>query len=801
MLRALRSSLNRTSTEKLYRDSDVSRSGPETTIESYTMRIPRKPLPDSARQIQDNGQGLSLQNLYECSSVRPPIEQQWTWLNKIVIGLAIFSTLFSGMFLGVAVYRPRWGYSIGPQGRLPYNTATLSCVLISKAVELAFATTFVAFLGQVLSMRAIQPYGAIKTLQGLSMADINMKLWVLQPGTLLTHFAGVRYVLPSLLGMSTLVATLGTTFYTTAAQSLVSPKLKLGKVDEVPLYGEVSAPYADISYLRSRCDIPVTTSVDENNPGSLCLQLFFAAFTFRDWNAYLGDWAEIQTSQADVAENRPLPHSNFYPDITASGQWVSSLDDFVRDSDKWGRLIHNTSLAMPHANLYNAARSERNRIIQPADLDGAGEYYIDAAVPAPAVNVLCAGATSDELKPLIGNETHHATGSVTSNLQDIFQWVSAKNSSYDTWPQPAPWFGKFPIDYNTVSSVTTTFGTSTLWVLGKPNASTIANSPYILCGIRSFQNPDCTTSYHLSQIGGELTVHCGTDPENTFPYSRTPSAQLPRTTRLLDPQGFELAWKDVGVELSQTLPLGIGLTDSNASLARMLTQMIPPWNPNKLELPTNLPLIGESLAVMAANTLLASSQSAPFVDYWNYSTDLNTTHIVQFPVQLSYKDYTSGPQNDWEGLFYVVLTSVFLQSAFCLVFIVRSLQKFGEFVDLTEPQNLFTLAMSSPPSRSLEGSCGGGPTTSMLGKKFHVANSWEIPEEPLFPHSYVQFAEDTTPQRGTDHLCTDDREHWHNRLFTRSRSRSESEVRMVGNTTVSSKEDVSDIGDAVYPRA
>lgn len=60
---------------------------------------------------------------------------------------------------------------------------------------------------------------------------------------------------------------------------------------------------------------------------------------------------------------------------------------------------------MPHANLYNAAASAKNRIIQPADLDGASEYYVNAAISVPTINVLCAGATGDELKPIIGNET------------------------------------------------------------------------------------------------------------------------------------------------------------------------------------------------------------------------------------------------------------------------------------------------------------------------------------------------------------------------------------------------------------
>lgn len=44
----------------------------------------------------------------------------------------------------------------------------------------------------------------------------------------------------------------------------------------------------------------------------------------------------------------------------------------------------------------------------------------------------------------------------------------------------------------------------------------------------------------------------------------------------------------------------------------------------------------------------------------------------------------------------------------------------GLVTDYTEPQNLFVLAVNSPPSRTLAGSCGRGPDTSEMGISWHV---------------------------------------------------------------------------------
>lgn len=88
----------------------------------------------------------------------------------------------SGLWFGVAVAKPRFGHGIAHTGRLPPPTATLIAAAIAKSIELSFVTVFVAFLGQVLSRRAL-----IKKSKGITIAEMSMRGWVMQPGTLITR--------------------------------------------------------------------------------------------------------------------------------------------------------------------------------------------------------------------------------------------------------------------------------------------------------------------------------------------------------------------------------------------------------------------------------------------------------------------------------------------------------------------------------------------------------------------------------------------------------------------------------------
>jgi len=90
-----------------------------------------------------------------------------------------------------------------------------------------------------------------------------------------------------------------------------------------------------------------------------------------------------------------------------------------------------------------------------------------------------------------------------------------------------------------------------------------------------------------------------------------------------------------------------------------------------------------------------------------------------FNASLASQQYTSGPTADWEKMFYVVLALVFVTNVFCLIYFFATS---GLVTDFTETQNLFALAVNSPPSRRLAGSCGAGPEGDQLNIDFHVGH-------------------------------------------------------------------------------
>lgn len=132
-----------------------------------------------------------------------------------ILILAIYCALMSGLFMAVAFWKPRYGKRIGPNGGVAASTATLLSALFAKTVELSYVTVCVAFLGQVLSRRAIT-----KGSRGISISDMNMRAWIMQPGSLIVHWETLRYSALTILGIFALTAALVSMLYTTAAEAL-----------------------------------------------------------------------------------------------------------------------------------------------------------------------------------------------------------------------------------------------------------------------------------------------------------------------------------------------------------------------------------------------------------------------------------------------------------------------------------------------------------------------------------------------------------------------------------------------------
>lgn len=178
-------------------------------------------LPPSTYARSDAGL-LSVRSRYDdfephhhCQSTQGVKHSKFSnWVAVLILILAVFSSIFSGIFLGIALR----GSSLPPSGGLSPPMAAFLTTMFAKLIELSFVTVVVAFIGQALARRAFK----LEQARGVTLAEMSMRTWVMQPGTLLTNWESVRYAAISMLGMVSLLATLAAILYTSA----VSPSYK-----------------------------------------------------------------------------------------------------------------------------------------------------------------------------------------------------------------------------------------------------------------------------------------------------------------------------------------------------------------------------------------------------------------------------------------------------------------------------------------------------------------------------------------------------------------------------------------------
>lgn len=149
---------------------------------------------------------------HHCQSTRGVKRPRFSsWVPITILVLAVFSSVFSGIFLGIALH----GSSLPPRGRINPPMAAFLTSVFAKLIELSFVTVVVAFVGQALARRAFK----LENARGVTLAEMAMRTWIMQPGTLLTNWESVRYAAISMLGLVSLLATLAAILYTSAVST------------------------------------------------------------------------------------------------------------------------------------------------------------------------------------------------------------------------------------------------------------------------------------------------------------------------------------------------------------------------------------------------------------------------------------------------------------------------------------------------------------------------------------------------------------------------------------------------------
>ncbi|THX73249.1 hypothetical protein D6D05_07482 [Aureobasidium pullulans] len=692
----------------------------------------RRSFADSLRMVYDDFGPTD-----SCAAHQHFHHSRRNWLSVTILVLAVYSTIMSGIFLVLALRGPRYNW-IRKGGRMTPYIADMLTAFFAKTIELSFATVFVSFLGQVLSRRAFMKNQG----RGITLAEMDMRSWVMQPGTMITHFEALKSSILSLLGILSLVAAVVAMLYTTASESLVQPILRYGPWEHGSMQGLVKSSAANPTYLGANCGTPIGVKEDAS-AGLTCLQIQYAAHSFYNYQRYISDWATVSKNGNGSSDPsyRPKGFAMIFENTTVTAPWIDLEHSDVKTNwDQHKRVINNVTLALPHSGVPGAAWDEVNHILQPEDLDGMGVYELRASVPSPAVNVLCALMTEEELAPIVYTKwTNYSSTDLANNtlnvtdwptgaplafyqpgtgvngtwlnatvVDDIFEW----GEKYQTSP---PVFPKVPVAYNTLMNHTGVYGRKAVYLLGRD-----ATSNFALCSIKVFSTPYCSTEYNASLVGASLEAKCDdsrVDLADDMRYIHS----LKNATSGNDTINKD--WVSIGQEWSNSLSLNAGINDGQASNARLLGELILTTD----ALQRDRPSIAEALAVLASSTLLMSWQDAPFVQFWNYTaTSISPGQYQRFNVTLRAQEYASGGSGaKATHTFYIVLFAIFILNIICLCYFIS---QNGLITDFSEPLNLFSLAVNSPPSDLMAGSCAGGPK----GQQYRAAWFVNAAGEHLF---------------------------------------------------------------------
>ena len=222
---------------------------------------------------------------FECRMRKPPESGRGSWLAVIILMMSIYSTIFSGIWLVIAITKVHYGRTVS-RGGVPFTMASTLYAAFAKSIELSFVTVFVAFIGQALSRKALIPK------KGITIAEMTMRSWVMQPGTMISHAESLRYAAATRLGVFALLVALMAMIYTTASDALVTPVLKFGKTENHIMYGKVSTSFANTKYITDNCNTPIEPTVDPDNYGQTCIQIEHSGQAYHNYMQYLTTWVD-----------------------------------------------------------------------------------------------------------------------------------------------------------------------------------------------------------------------------------------------------------------------------------------------------------------------------------------------------------------------------------------------------------------------------------------------------------------------------------------------------------------------------
>ncbi|KAH8637869.1 hypothetical protein IG631_05639 [Alternaria alternata] len=234
----------------------------------------------------------------------------------------------------------------------------------------------------------------------MTLSELTIRRWVVQPESLVTQPEIARYAGMSAFGILTLISTVLSTLYVTAATAIVQPVSQQSDWRTKSMRGLVQTDFANIGYMEELCPM---SNLYGKNGGQICMEIDNAGKTYHNVAQYIGKWANMVKageSFSTVQRDRPAWIGIPYPNTTLVPQWVNVVDT-AEVSRRYRRVINNVTLALPHVGVSNAARDKRNIMPQPETSDTIEAYSLWATVLSPVMNVLCVHLNQSELEPIV----------------------------------------------------------------------------------------------------------------------------------------------------------------------------------------------------------------------------------------------------------------------------------------------------------------------------------------------------------------------------------------------------------------
>ncbi|KAH8194077.1 hypothetical protein TruAng_011758 [Truncatella angustata] len=438
--------------------------------------------------------------------------REWLYICQAV--MALFASVGSAAALCIAIKGQEWGPEM-PKYVLSYWNYGY------KFIEILFAAIYVTFLGQVLTRRAFS-----KTSKAFNIAEVTMRNWVIQPGSLVTHYEGFPHAGVSALGVLTTFATISTLFYISACNTLVTPKVMWSDwKSRGTFYGQVRTSYANISHIIGACP-----TMNNASPDTSCVVMKANGDSYRTFFTFLSDWQDV-TRHSESQASRPVARTIIMENTTLSSAW---MEGYPIVAEVGGRLVNNVTLAIPHAGLstlysnpYNASVDIR----QPGSTEDTDGYDMAASVVSPAINVMC---TND-----------------TTVLDDVFHWGGKYNGTYGAKSDGRyrPVFDALAPPLQWVTDTREYMpDADSIYIMARSNDTNATE--YTLCQLRSILTSACATRFQVSSLSGNMTAICGNDLGNISFESYN---QVKNNVRSSDAYTLAPSWRDLAVQWNMAL--------------------------------------------------------------------------------------------------------------------------------------------------------------------------------------------------------------------------------------------------------